>query len=66
MCLQAYGVRKADVFKIVNYKYLFFLYSAEVICKNEQKPTKKRSFMIKTLYVYIYVPNSWADGQTIP
>jgi len=27
---------------------------------------KKRSFMIKTLYVYIYIPNSWADGQTIP
>jgi len=46
---------------------IYFSYNLQKLyAKNEQKPTKKRSFMIKTLYVYIYVPNSWADGQTIP
>ena len=46
---------------------IYFSYTLQKLyAKNEQKPTKKRSFMIKTLYVYIYVPNSWADGQTIP
>ena len=46
---------------------IYFSYNLQKLyAKNEQKPTKKLSFMIKTLYVYIYVPNSWADGQTIP